>query len=334
MTKRKNLSRLAKVRKVVTFQCHYCGAETERQSCLFNARRQPSARVFCSTLCCGLSKRKVRQIYKPPTLMERFLMLCIPEPNSGCWIWLGALNNADRPIFNPGKRCRLANRFIFELTTDVTLVRRQYVLHRCDNGYCVNPDHLFCGSQRDNMRDMSRKGRGGRGDHRGALHHNAKLTAEMVLHIRRDNRTDAEIAKEYDVTAANIGSIRNFRSWSWLLEDGRSLPKEIRNQSGDNGYRRAIRYGRLVERFSKIEIFQRDNWVCQLCFTRIDRSAKCPSPLSASIDHKIPLSLPGGDHTRANTQCAHLICNLRKQNRGHDQLLVSFFEGKPQCAAA
>lgn len=58
----------------------------------------------------------------------------------------------------------------------------------------------------------------------------------------------------------------------------------------------------------------RDGWICGICDTAVDPSAKYPDPMSASLDHIEPLSL-GGDHTYANTRIAHLTCNVRRSNR-------------------
>lgn len=68
------------------------------------------------------------------------------------------------------------------------------------------------------------------------------------------------------------------------------------------------------EKYSRLEIFERDGWRCKLCGGDIDRAAKAPERKSASIDHIVPVSRGGGD-TRANVQAAHYGCNSRKQNR-------------------
>ncbi|QXC61616.1 HNH endonuclease [Aquihabitans sp. G128] len=69
-----------------------------------------------------------------------------------------------------------------------------------------------------------------------------------------------------------------------------------------------------IERFDPLEIFERDEWICQLCDEPVDRALKHPDPLGASLDHVLPLAA-GGGHSRANTQLAHWICNVRKGAR-------------------
>jgi len=61
-----------------------------------------------------------------------------------------------------------------------------------------------------------------------------------------------------------------------------------------------------------MEIFERDGWRCGLCGHKVNPQVKYPHPRSASLDHIVPLS-KGGDHARANTQLACLVCNISKQ---------------------
>lgn len=66
-----------------------------------------------------------------------------------------------------------------------------------------------------------------------------------------------------------------------------------------------------VESFDPEEVFIRDRWICQLCDEPVDKDLPRPAPMCKSLDHKIPIS-KGGDHSRENTQLAHLRCNIRK----------------------
>lgn len=62
------------------------------------------------------------------------------------------------------------------------------------------------------------------------------------------------------------------------------------------------------------DIYERDGWVCGLCGDDVDRDLNYPDPMSASLDHVVPVSL-GGPHAMSNVQCSHLFCNLSKNNR-------------------
>jgi 5-methylcytosine-specific restriction endonuclease McrA len=78
--------------------------------------------------------------------------------------------------------------------------------------------------------------------------------------------------------------------------------------------RRALKRGADAEQITNVEVFERDGWVCGLCFEPVDRAVLWPDPLSASLDHILPLSR-GGSHTLANVQLAHLGCNVEKGAR-------------------
>lgn len=85
----------------------------------------------------------------------------IPEPNTGCWLWLGTV--ATRHPYGMvviNKRRQYAHRVSFE--TFVGPVGNMVVCHRCDNPPCINPDHLFLGTDATNNEDKMRKGRSGK----------------------------------------------------------------------------------------------------------------------------------------------------------------------------
>lgn len=74
------------------------------------------------------------------------------------------------------------------------------------------------------------------------------------------------------------------------------------------------------ERFAPKDVYERDRWTCGLCRLPVDPDLPWPHPMSASVDHILPLS-QGGSHTLANVQCAHLSCNSRKCDRVNDDRL-------------
>lgn len=82
--------------------------------------------------------------------------------------------------------------------------------------------------------------------------------------------------------------------------------------------RRALKRTATVEKFTDLEIFIRDNWVCGLCHKKVNKRLKWPHPLSPSIDHVCPLD-NGGAHSRQNVVLAHLRCNISKGTRAVTQ---------------
>lgn len=68
------------------------------------------------------------------------------------------------------------------------------------------------------------------------------------------------------------------------------------------------------EPVNRFEVFDRDGWICSICEEPVDKTLEYPDPMSASLDHDVPLAL-GGEHTYNNSRCTHLFCNLSKGAR-------------------
>lgn len=147
---------------------------------------------------------------------------------ASCWIWTGVKNIAGYGYVDQYKRHnvpRMAHRISYHLTNG-PIPDGLLVLHKCDNPSCVNPSHLFLGTQKDNMRDCVEKGRKPRGpEHaarikevalKGESNKNSKLTESDVLSIRSDQRTLGEIAKHYGVILNTVWRIKKRLAWSHI----------------------------------------------------------------------------------------------------------------------
>lgn len=131
-----------------------------------------------------------------------------PDLNSGCWLWTGNTHPTGYGVIGVRKRDKLKNTFAHRASWFAHKGQdpgRLKVCHRCDTPACVNPDHLFLGTQKDNLRDMYAKGRL---VNRGSANGSAKLTDDQVRAIRRDDRTIDDVAKDYPCGRSTIWRVR------------------------------------------------------------------------------------------------------------------------------
>jgi hypothetical protein len=155
--------------------------------------------------------------------------LSIPEPNSGCWLWLGYGCHKGYGRIYEGKRPIRAHRASWTVHRG-TIPGGMHVCHRCDNRCCVNPDHLFLGTNADNQRDKVRKGRHVAGISRGHSNGASKLTEENVLEILASKLGPRALATQFGVNPATIHQIRTGVTWRHvprLRAYSASYPKEI-----------------------------------------------------------------------------------------------------------
>jgi len=164
---------------------------------------------FCSAECAAYGSRP-----ESPSLTER-LFVHTKIQLGGCWLWEARKTAAGYGVFSYENRSVYAHRVSFELHNG-PIPEGMYVCHKCDVRNCVNPDHLFAGTQADNVHDMQKKGRGRYSPSLGQDHGCSKLTDGQVLEIRASRATAKECAEAYGVSDVQIYNIRNRKSWKHL----------------------------------------------------------------------------------------------------------------------
>lgn len=177
--------------------CAICGKHYLRQ------QRNDRKSLYCSISCkaAGLSTTGER------VTPANFVNHCERLPGAdACWLWRGALNRHGYGRAVIDGVVWLAHRYAYLLDTGKSPGDLK-VCHRCDTPACIRPQHLFLGTQADNVSDMIRKGR---------ARHATRLSPEQVIAIRADTRAQRRIAADYHIDQSTVSDIKNFRNWRTL----------------------------------------------------------------------------------------------------------------------
>ena len=139
----------------------------------------------------------------------------------------------------------------------------------------------------------------------------AALRQKERVKIQKVTDLEGYLTKKRAQSAAWVGMNRQKRR-NINATYAKNHPKQV---AAKLARRRArVANATLVDSVARLEVFERDKWICQLCHNRVPKIAKFPHPQSASIDHIIPLS-EGGEESYRNCVLAHFGCNARKQVR-------------------
>ena len=168
----------------------------------------------------------MRKFYSTKTALERFLLYISESSHpNGCWIWEGmkSHNGYGRFRIRGGKRIP-AHRYSYELFKG-KIKSGLLVCHSCDNPPCVNPEHLWMGTQKQNIDDMIKKKRGGFGSGvdpnsvpklKGTAHPRAKLTDEKVKKMRqlsKEGLTNRELGRLFNISEYTVSGIILGNEW-------------------------------------------------------------------------------------------------------------------------
>lgn len=198
--------------------CEWCNRE-------FTFDRRSGLRRFCGRLCSTAFTGQQRKTPEP----ERFDRHVTKSHPSGCWEWTGPRSPKGYGLFRDDTgRMVSAHRHAYFRSGKV-MPEGHLCCHSCDNPSCVNPDHLFPGTPKQNTQDMVRKGRNHTGDKhylrqspekvRGERNPCSRLTEADVRAIRSlaGKKTHAEIAAMYGVSPAAVSHVINRRNWKHVV---------------------------------------------------------------------------------------------------------------------
>jgi HNH endonuclease len=177
----------------------------------------------------GKELTPVRSHARGLTPKIRFDRLWRYNKETKCWDWEGAIHpqkGYGMFWFNAVVKNMYAHRAAWvlyngDIEEDPNHAYRTFgVLHTCDNPACVNPEHLFLGTHKDNMQDASRKGRFAveRPARQGERNARAKVTEDIVREIRRSTASLSALGRQYGISAATVGNIQRRETWKHVLD--------------------------------------------------------------------------------------------------------------------
>jgi hypothetical protein len=154
-------------------------------------------------------------VSRSQTAEERFDARYSVDPATGCWNWIAGKGGGGYGHLRVHAKMMLAHRYSFERFNGPIPVGA-LICHRCDNPSCVNPDHLFAGTQLDNMADMHAKGRNGqpRGERSGRT--KLRLTDVLLINQLIGTRSNRKIARICGSTPGTVSNIARGKTWGWL----------------------------------------------------------------------------------------------------------------------
>ena len=152
--------------------------------------------------------------HAPPE--ERFLRFVVKT--DACWKWSGKKNNGYGVLSKGSKKDGyfLAHRFSWELHNKQSIPDGMFVMHKCDNPECCNPEHLIIGTPKENTQDMIAKGRRRLVAPLGAENGKSVLNEEKVKFIRSSDLSHAKLARLLEVSLNCVRGVRIGRTWAHI----------------------------------------------------------------------------------------------------------------------
>lgn len=156
------------------------------------------------------------RVYEKRPVEERFWERVEVRGEDECWPWLrldGSPTEGRGQLWIDGAN-EYAPRVSWALAYG-PIPDDRFVLHDCDNPSCVNPAHLFLGTQRENMLDMEAKGRRARCGRSGSKNPAARLTLSRVRAMRAlaGEMSYGQLARRFGVSKSQVVRIVNYENW-------------------------------------------------------------------------------------------------------------------------
>lgn len=169
-------------------------------------------------------------------IQKFFSLVSIGDRKEDCWLWMGSSLPKGYGRFYANGKMNYAHRFAYE-TWVGQIPDGHFICHHCDNPSCCNPDHLFAGTQKDNMRDCAEKGRVHitLGRWAGIKNPKSKLTNESRFAIEaalKNGDRPTYVAERFGISKVRASQIRQEIG---LAPCPKGRPKGSKNRNGFQG---------------------------------------------------------------------------------------------------
>ena len=152
-------------------------------------------------------RMKEMRLQQSGSLQDRFFARFVKLEN-GCWQWRAHTDKDGYGVLPGDRKNTRAHRLSYELHKG-QISDGFVICHHCDNPGCVNPDHLFVGTSKDNAQDALQKGRAYVGEKNGR----SKLTKENIKEILSSELNGVQLAKKFGVTRSTINRVKRREAW-------------------------------------------------------------------------------------------------------------------------
>jgi transposase len=184
--------------------CRTCGVILKRKN-----RTKNTTYKYCSAEC--YKKRKKL------SLNEQYEKHVIKREGDKCWGWKGCTNEFGYGLMRHERKCMRAHRVSWEIHKG-KIPNKLHVLHYCNNPICSNPNHLFVGTDQDNVDYCKASGRkwSNPNPNKGEKHHNSKITDEKAKKVKlflKQGNSPRDVATMLNVKIHTVYSIKYNVSW-------------------------------------------------------------------------------------------------------------------------
>ena len=155
------------------------------------------------------------RFYKNPNRIELFWSRVLKTET--CWIFKGNKDKDGYGVFWFENKAMRAHRFAYLISKGDP--GKKLVCHSCDRPECVNPDHLWCGTAKDNFYDCISKGRAPKTRSRGP---HLRLTSEQVIKIMSMPENVADISRQLKIPYGTVYDVVNGISWKYITSNLRN----------------------------------------------------------------------------------------------------------------